>query len=112
VDSTGTLERTFRDNQAVSSIWGIAIDDFNARDSTIIPSLTSLIGSCNVTIVPVTGKLLEDHGEPRDGMKRFIESIPSQVHVIFGAVKSSVTIPLSVAGGALQIPVISHWSTR
>ena len=92
------------------TMWLLAIKHFNERFDRFVPKLGQL-GSCNKTIELVGGKLFDDHGKASDGIQALLEANALGVHLMLGAIRSSVTVPLSIAAGALNIPVVSHWAT-
>lgn len=93
-----------------TQLWlPVATQHFNERYSGIIPELAQLRNTCSVKI---NFTFVDDAGKAGVAMREVVNHIAfGLTDVIQGPTTSAVAVPISVALGALNIPVISHFAT-
>jgi ABC-type branched-subunit amino acid transport system substrate-binding protein len=93
-------------------MYVLAAKHFNDRNPVFVPQFAEL-GSCNKTIEMATGVMLDDHGKTADSVRAVLNAHNSNtgLHLVIGSLTSIITVPLSLASNALNLPTIGARST-
>jgi hypothetical protein len=93
-------------------MYVLAAKHFNDRNPVFVPQFAEL-GSCNKTIEMATGVMLDDHGKMADSVRAVLNAYNANtgLHLVVGSLTSTVTVPLSLASNALNLPTIGARAT-
>lgn len=94
----------------------LAILDFNNRNGSIVPNLTTRLQDCNVRL---TMEFQDTQFSPIEASRVLTQEVLLREHSLtspqpismIGATRSAVSAPLAVLGGIHELPLISYGST-